>query len=322
MRSAAPVTARSIGAAVVAAAVVLGGAATGCAPSRPAAPSASVPSVGAIATLATADGQALPIAPYLISPDEDRRIEAARTALIGSCMKRFGFDYAPPALGEKPDLMTRRYYLTDAASAAVRGYHRDDRPDGGEQAPPPQAVSPEMQTVLGRGRAAPAPDGSTAPAGGTYRGIAVPEGGCLGEADDALAAGGGTIQDDPAASEINGRSFEASMADGRVKAAFADWSRCMKEKGHSYGTPVDAVSDKRWLSSPTATEPEIAAATADVECKRRTNVVGIWFAVETAYQSRDVRANLPHLQQARKAVDTALANAAAAAPGGGAPTSP
>ncbi|SDT80860.1 hypothetical protein SAMN05216371_6466 [Streptomyces sp. TLI_053] len=314
MRSAAPApvrrSVRSVGAPVIAALLALGGAVTGCASSGPAPAPAAAPSVDAVPTLATADGRALPIARFLISPDEDRRIEAARTALIGSCMKRFGFDYAPPALGTKPDLMTRRYYLTDAASAAAQGYHWGPSADQRQPSAAPQPPAPELQAVLGHGRGG--PDSSTEPAGRTHNGVAIPPGGCLGEADDTLTRGGGILQDDAGALEINGRGFTDSMADGRVKAAFAAWSRCMKEKGQTYASPVDAVRDERWFSSPTATAPEIAAATADVDCKQRNNVVGIWFAVETAYQNRAVQADAKRLEQARKAIDVTLANAAAA----------
>ncbi|WP_157855476.1 hypothetical protein [Kitasatospora purpeofusca] len=303
---------RPVGAPVIAALVALGAAAAGCAGADPKAgpaPAAAPPVVDAIPTLATADGRALPVAQYLISPDEDRRIETARTALIGACMKRFGFDYAPAANGTKPDLMVRRYYLTDAASAAVQGYHWGSPADRTQQSAAPQPPAPELQAVLGQGRGAPADP--AAPADRSYNGIAIPPGGCLGEADDTLTRGGGILQDDAGALEINGRSFADSMADGRVKAAFAAWSRCMKEKGLTYASPVDAVGDERWFSSPTATAPEIAAATADIECKQQNNVVGIWFAVETAYQNRSVQADSKRLEQARKAIDVTLANAAA-----------
>ncbi|KJY35199.1 hypothetical protein [Streptomyces sp. NRRL S-495] len=289
---------------MIAALVALGAAVTGCAAAgskaAPAAtPAAAPPAVDAIPTLTTADGQALPIATYLISPDEDRRIEAARTALIGSCMKRFGFDYAPAAVGAKPVSYTH----------LAQGYHWGASPDRKQQSATPQPPAPEMQAVLGHGRAGPTE--SAAPADRTHNGIAIPPGGCLGEADDTLTRGGGILQDDAGALEINGRSFADSMADGRVQAAFAAWSRCMKEKGQTYASPVDAVSDERWFSSPTATAPEIATATADIDCKQQNNVVGIWFAVETAYQNRAVQADLKRLEQTRKAIDVTLANALA-----------
>ena len=36
---------------------------------------------------------------------------------------------------------------------------------------------------------------------------------------------------------------------------------------------------------------EIEVATADVRCKGRTNVVGVWFTVESAIQTRQIAAN-------------------------------
>ncbi|MFI9783596.1 hypothetical protein ACIHEI_08845 [Kitasatospora sp. NPDC051984] len=267
-------------------------------------------SISATPTAAGPDGHILPIAKYLISPDEDRRIQAARTALVGSCMKRFGFDYSPPQISEKPDLMTRRYDLTDAQSAAVRGYHREMSPGSGGEVPSPQGLSPEMQLVLGNGKMAPKTSSATPmPSTTAVNGMTVPEGGCFGEADDKLMAGGGLVQDQPLADEINGRNYEKSLSDSRVRDVFHRWSQCMEKKGYTYGTPVDAVSDNRWRTA-SASEVEIATAKADVECKQQTNVVDVWFTVEAEYQTADVQSNSRPLQQVRNAIDVAVANAA------------
>ncbi|MFF4345063.1 hypothetical protein ACFY00_34735 [Kitasatospora sp. NPDC001540] len=300
---------RPLGASVTAAAVMLVGSAAGCAAPGPGpTPHAPLPT-SAAPTAAGPDGRILPIARYLISPDEDRRIQAARAALIASCVKRFGLDYSPAKTSEKPDPMARRYDLTDARSAAARGYHREGDPVAGGTGPSPRELPPDVQAVLGNGRAAPGgPSAAPRPSTTAVNGTAVPEGGCFGEADDALTAGGGVIQDQPLADEINGRDYEKSLADSRVRDVFRRWSECMGKKGHPYGTPIDAVSDERWRTA-SPSEVEIATATADVDCKQQTDLVGVWFTVESEYQSADVRSNSAALQRIRKAIDVALANA-------------
>lgn len=74
-----------------------------------------------------------------------------------------------------------------------------------------------------------------------------------------------------------------SKNDPRVKAVFAQWARCMRKHGHRYNDPMEANNDRRFKTT-APSEPEIATAVADVACKHAVNVVGVWYAVETAYQ--------------------------------------
>lgn len=38
----------------------------------------------------------------------------------------------------------------------------------------------------------------------------------------------------------------------------------------------------------------------------KNNVAGVWFAVESAYQKRDIEANFEKLEEVRKAIDTSI----------------
>jgi hypothetical protein len=82
----------------------------------------------------------------------------------------------------------------------------------------------------------------------------------------------------------------------------------MSKAGFAYSTPMDANNDPRW-SGEEVTQAEIAVAVADVNCKKKTNLVGIRMAVDAAYQRAAIAANAIEL----KAVKTALARQATTA---------
>ena len=284
---------------------------TGCTSAQRA---AAPPQVGAIPMLDSTRDQKLPIEKYLISPQENARIEGARSALMTSCMKRFGFNFKPetPDYRQKWNQTSHRYDPTDPSLAATRGYHGPQRRTQEEVHPSQIPLSLDFEAVLGHGMGAPTRPGmAPRPADGKYHGIPIPKGGCMGEAEGKLTGGGGIIQDSPAAVDININDYVRSMADGRLKAVFVKWSACMKAKGYSYPTPPAAIKDPRWNTA-TPSRRELATASADVTCKQQNNVVGTWFAVEAAYETQDIRANMKQMTSIRNGIDIAVRNAAAA----------
>lgn len=72
----------------------------------------------------------------------------------------------------------------------------------------------------------------------------------------------------------------------------------MTAKGYDYRTPLDPPHDPRFAGGLPAAE--IATATADVACKKQANVVGVWFAVESAYQKRLVAKDRDVLRRLRR----------------------
>jgi hypothetical protein len=46
-------------------------------------------------------------------------------------------------------------------------------------------------------------------------------------------------------------------------------------------------------------------------CKGKNNVVGTWFAVEAAYETRDIQVNIKKMTRIRNSIDIAVRNAAA-----------
>jgi hypothetical protein len=49
---------------------------------------------------------------------------------------------------------------------------------------------------------------------------------------------------------------------------------------------------------------------ADVHCKDETNLVGIWAAVDQAFQTRSIAKNELRLNEVKQAMDLSLRNAA------------
>jgi hypothetical protein len=98
--------------------------------------------------------------------------------------------------------------------------------------------------------------------------------------------------------------------DSRVKAVNKRWSECMAKQGHTAVDPMDAREDlgiaDNALSSPAA----ITAAKADVACKQKVNLVGVYFAVQSAYQNRQINKNAETLNLAKQQLKDRLKLAA------------
>ncbi|WP_331767098.1 hypothetical protein [Embleya sp. NBC_00896] len=227
------------------------------------------PSIPAPRQLADMHGQLLPIEPYLLDLDQMRLIQNARSVLVSTCLKRRGFDVTLPvaAAGAGPNTQSEMRYGADRAAAAQYGY----REPGAVQQPVPPSMSAAAREAL---------------AG---------KGGCVEEVDAEFAAKGLLAQDPDVVVNINVDNMQHSIRDERVTTAFRAWSDCMRAKGFDYATPMDASADRRWQQGSTASPQEIATAVAHSDCMRDNNVVGTWFAVESAYEQRDIDAHQAEL---------------------------
>lgn len=289
------------GAASAATLTLLGlGAATalsGCSSSQAAGDSTSEPSVSAISRLTSTDTFMLPLDQFAPSAEDGARVQAAYRVRLRQCVAGFGLEFAtqtapsqPPALGPN----ARRYGVTDAETAAAYGYRV--APEPATQKPPPKRLSTEVETVLsGKGQS-------------TINGKPVPAGGCVAKAQNDINGGPATV-DDSLADRLSRESFSRSEADSRTRAALARWSTCMKAKGFDYATPDSAVGDPGFATS-AVTKVEISTAKADIVCKEQTNLVGIWAAVEMAYQQRIIAANQSALAALRQMHDAQVKIAA------------
>ncbi|MEU8138806.1 hypothetical protein [Streptodolium elevatio] len=232
-------------------------------------------------------GQRLPVEDYLLQPDQVSRIQAARRALVVRCMRSKGIDFGFPAAAgphssNAGKTQSEMRYVTPPEVAAKFGYHS---PDGQGQAPEsPGLPKATEEALFGK-------DGKS---------------GCYAEVDEDFDRRALLVQDAESVVAINIDNMARSMEDPRMKAAFALWSGCMKARGYAYGTPMEASADPRWIQRPTATPEEIATAVAHTSCMTETNIVGTWFAVESAYEQRDIEAKAAELAAYKTVIENTL----------------
>ncbi|GAA2922863.1 hypothetical protein [Streptomyces enissocaesilis] len=224
----------------------------------------------------------------------------ASEALKQRCMRAKGFKYTPeeplPPMG--PIGNELRYGSADSKIAASYGYGLTPERDPEKQKQP---VSPnaDMPADAFKALTGFSPKERVDP-----RKASAPNRGCVSEAEQRLSEGAPDMGDPMLAQHLSQESFVRSMDDPRVKKVFRSWSACMKKKGFDYQSPMDPA--KTFTSGGPAGNAEKSTATADVSCKQETNVVGIWYAVEKAYQLGSVKKNFEQLEMLRKSNETVL----------------
>lgn len=290
--------ARALGA-VLAVGVV----AAGCA--HAGAPAAAPPLAGPVPVLLRSADLHLPLDDYRTSVADSYLLSSAHRALLSACMHELGLDFTLPEAGPPPGPRTwtdRRYGLTDPAQAAG-GYWAAERTG---------AVGRTAAAVRQRtGKVTPAEGAAVTGRGApTVNGHPVPPGGCADEAERRLAAHDPAGADLQLGQRLDAQTFAESQRDPRVTAVVRQWSGCMRTAGFSYPGPLDPSADPRFRHALSRTE--VAVAHADLACKQRTNLVGVWFAVESGRQQSLIDANRPALDLTRRATQAELAVARAA----------
>jgi hypothetical protein len=233
----------------------------------------------------------LPVEDYLPTVDQNDRLARAQVALIQACLHRWGFGYdvvpVPSGRYGPTSLTDRRYGITDLALASRYGYGLGPRDPALMTRPSPPKLDPDGVTVLsGQGRS-------------VVAGLAVPAGGCIGEASRQLA-GSLSSADLRRGSDLQAASFGQSRVDSRVRAVFQAWSSCVARSGYRYADPLAAAADPAFTGP--ADQHQLDVAAADIACKASTNLVGVWFTVEAAYEARAIAADPDGFAATRSAI--------------------
>ncbi|MEW2489428.1 hypothetical protein [Streptomyces sp. NPDC048411] len=217
----------------------------------------------------------LPIAKYSYSDLQIAEINAAENLLTERCMRKFGIEYRVPPAPRQTSGSDRRYGLSSAADADRYGYHLP--PNLPAYNPAQDLGVDEASVLLGV-------SGGTAKTKKiTYHGTEVPAGGCWRTAARSLASGHEDKNAAQVASDIAYRSYQESANDARVQTAVSEWSSCMKIHGFDYSSPMAALGDSKFFEK-RLSAGEIKTAKADMGCKKETNLLNVWFSIESSIQ--------------------------------------
>ncbi|MCW2914697.1 MAG: hypothetical protein JWN52_2765 [Actinomycetia bacterium] len=240
----------------------------------------------------------LPITVYAFTETQDAQYQQIRNRIIQACMGKFGFTYLPGLTDQREREIvegrqqadSRRYGISDLAIARIYGYHL--KPTSIVSGAPVTVNSlplAERQILLGDRVGRSEPGGSKVL---THAGIQIPQGGCVGEADRVRDAATSRSDEHMLLQRIDKDNFTRSQSDSRVLAVFSRWSACMKSNGYSYADPFQAAGDPRWDPNHFGVSPnEIKIAITDIDCKLKTNLLGIEFAIESEYENLDIERN-------------------------------
>lgn len=251
-------------------------------------------------------GMVLPIQAYLVSDSQLIMDYNAARILVSRCMTGYGFAGDPypardvfrmPADYGIGTNMPRRYGISDFGIAATYGYHLP--PDWtAPQSASPAVSQAEFEVLNGKDQAS-----GVSVAGRQAGGHAIQDGGCAGAATREL---GGALTNQTAQA-IDDQSLVTSQQNPAVQAATKAWSACMARSGYSFSTPYQPAGS---LGSSFAGQPEVHMAMTDIDCKRQTRLVEIWFNAESAVQNQAIEAQQLQLNAEASTNKAVLAAAA------------
>ncbi|MFI5866677.1 hypothetical protein [Streptomyces sp. NPDC051546] len=261
------------------------------------------PELGEVPVAPAAASLSLPLDAYTDTDAETVRMGQVQQRLLSRCMARYGFPYeevrpSDPAGAQGPD--GRHLVLfgaTDPEFAAAHGY--DLTAGKGRPVRPPAAPLSESAALVMHGERPGGAQGAAQPpdaaneeeaakvdSGIDVGGQKVPPGGCIREAYRKLYAPTKDSVDLLFPFGLASEAHERSKGDSRVAAVLRNWSACMEKSGYGGLKDPYEVVQKLGLEADPGGPKAVTAAKADVACKREVNLVGIWTAVEVAYQKR------------------------------------
>lgn len=250
------------------------------------------PELSEVPVLKTADNLVLPLDAYVLSGDERVVVNRAEAALAEDCLRRFGISEKLPnfssAQGPSEGRYARRYGLLDMALATANGY-RPAKEEASTESDIQQrpTLSAEAVTVYtGRGPS-------------HVNGKVVPQGGCQGEAREKLDDGPSRARAGSLVELLDKQANDSAEDDKRTRDAMLRWGECMAKAGFHYKDVWGPNGDPAWRETTEPSSEEISIARADVACKHEVNLVGVWHAVEVAYQNQAIKQNREKLDAER-----------------------
>ncbi|MER6031334.1 hypothetical protein [Streptomyces sp. NPDC001851] len=275
------------------------------------APRPPAPALGPVPDITSVDAISLPIDGYIPTATQILALQKAADVVSARCMHSYGLPYHPPIMegfagfARQNKARTVLYGFFDLSTARSKGYDTQlGTPDDTSNEVP--YTTTEMGVLRGQNAS-----GTTV---ATFKGKKVPAGGCRQQGIEAI----GGPPPVPTAEALPEGGPRIPPDDPHMKAVNARWATCMKGKGFTYPNPWAAYSSPKWRVSAAGsprrqtlhTSEEIATATADVECKLSTNLVGVAVAVEIAYDRQYIETHTAQLAEFKRRLGDQLRTAA------------
>lgn len=257
-----------------------------------------------------AKGLSLPLEDYMQTYQDTVTLDNAARHLQKTCMADYGLTVTLPPAGSTPPPndndanIERRYGITDRATAEKYGYGLPEELQHQRGAKLPKMTKDETEVFSGY-TSLNLHDPDRTPAPSTYKGKKIHQNGCAGWADDQL---GTRDLDFSLVSELDGQSLLRSQKTPAVQHAITAWSKCMSIRGYTVNTPYDADKIVPHADG-TPSQDEVDVALADIDCKKSTDLVKIWFDAETAIQKQQIADHRDELTKSKARNTAALAAA-------------
>lgn len=278
------------------------------------------PRVTATPAMLKTVGTSFPLDAYEATPEQTNTLNRAQGVLIGQCMQRFGFTYqaVEQSVPSATKSNARVFGLSDPDTAAQFGYRTPGMTDApARPTPVTEPTAAEILALHGENDIEP----GTMPqnldeaekSGGSsvkFNGKAVPVGGCIRESFLQLYARKANEVDILFVFNLKGEAESKTREDSRVRAVNERWSQCMAKAGYKVTSPLQATKELGFSGGTLSSPAAVTTAKADVRCKQEVNLIGVYYAVTTAYQQQRTEKNGETLALAKEQLESRLQLAA------------
>ncbi|MFJ6480957.1 hypothetical protein ACIQK6_12660 [Streptomyces sp. NPDC091682] len=265
-------------------------------------------------------GISFPLDAYEATPEQSDTLTRAQSTLTSQCMAQLGFTYRAPEqrIPSANKSNARVFGLSDPDTAAQYGYMNPGMANAPEQPNPGSALT-EAETLALNGsndlNPADLPKNldEAQKSGGSsvkFNGKPVPVGGCVRESFLKLYARKANEVDILFVFNLKGEAESKTREDSRVRAVNKRWSECMSKVGYRATDPMQATKELGIAGTELSGPKAVAAAKADVQCKQEVNLVGVHYAVTTAYQRQLAEKHVETLALVKEQLESRLQLAA------------
>ncbi|MDR1448324.1 MAG: hypothetical protein LBI63_05160 [Candidatus Ancillula sp.] len=236
-----------------------------------------------------------PLDAYNLTVDEKNIVQSASNKLVSECMHKKGFNLRDDYVGlvkytdndDKIDRNPQLWGLISDADIAKFGYNSDPNSDAHGK-----ILSTEESDKYKD----------------YFHALINDVDGCQLKADAPVYEGTYESKENQAQdADFHKEAESQALADNRVTSLVSAWSKCMKDAGYNYSTPLDAANAP-WKAEPD--KAEIDTAKADMACKEKVDLFKGYTRVLFEKESELIKSKyLPTFTENKKLLDRRLKQA-------------